>query len=105
MCQPSYAFYIETWDIEFIIQTSIWMSFSDPIEIYSSDSEISFSDPIDAYSSDRDMPFSDPIDLDSSDAESFNEDDMYGMDDAMETISQSSDESDDDISQSDNSMV
>jgi hypothetical protein len=36
--------------------------------------------------------FSDPIDVDTSDAESFDEDDMYGSDHGMETVSESSDD-------------
>jgi hypothetical protein len=36
--------------------------------------------------------FSDPIDVDTSDVESFDEDDMYGSDHGMETVSESSDD-------------
>ncbi len=39
-----------------------------------------------------DTSFSDPVDMFLSDAESFNEDDMYGSDHGMETVSESSDE-------------
>src|SRR6266702_3620107 len=39
-----------------------------------------------------DTSFSNPVDMSSSDAESFDEDDMYGSDHGMETVSESSDE-------------
>jgi hypothetical protein len=43
---------------------------------------------------DLDMSFSDPVDEPSSDAESFDEDDMYGLGHGMEVISESSDDED-----------
>jgi hypothetical protein len=39
-----------------------------------------------------DTYFSDPVDIASSDAESFDEDDMYGLDYSMEVVSESSDD-------------
>jgi len=39
-----------------------------------------------------DTSFSNPVDMSLSDAESFDEDDMYGLDHGMETVSESSDE-------------
>ena len=39
-----------------------------------------------------DTSFSDPVDVSSSDAESFNEDDMYGSDHGIDTVCESSDD-------------
>jgi hypothetical protein len=45
--------------------------------------------------------FSDPVDESTSDVESFNEDDMYGSDNGMEIVSESSDDEEEvDIAQS-----
>ncbi len=53
-----------------------------------------------------DTSFSDPIDISSSDVESFDEDDMYGSDHGMEIVSESSDEEQAEMSQfSENRMV
>jgi hypothetical protein len=53
-----------------------------------------------------DMFFSDPVEIDSSDMESFDEDDMYGMDHGMEEISNSSDDgAEADVSQSSEDTV
>ncbi len=53
-----------------------------------------------------DTSFSNPIDISSSNVESFDEDDMYGLDHSMEIVSESSDEEQAEMSQfSENRMV
>lgn len=44
---------------------------------------------------DPDLSFSDPVDTSSSDVESYDEDDMYGLDHGMEVVSESSGDEDD----------